>query len=235
MQYREIVAVTGLGGLFHLLATKSDGAIVRSLADDTTKFIPSRLHNVTPLESIEIYTTGSNVRLHEVLQKMKDSDTPKPDGKKSNAEEIRTYFLTVFPDIDGDRVYTSDMKKMLKWFDILHGADLLDFSAMNAAQDDQGDGAAEGTPEDTTSMPAEGDTQLSEHNTEGDTDMPLVEDGDGAKPAKKARAKKADAGDEDEAEKAAKKSAVKKQAETGEDDTEPTPKKTAKKKKDGES
>src|SRR4051812_24678907 len=114
MQYREIVSVTGLGGLYHLLSTKSDGAIVRSLADNTTKFISSRQHNVTPLESIEIYTTGQNVRLHEVLQKMKESDKARPDAKGSS-NAIRSYFLEVYPDMDDDRVYTSDMKKMLKW------------------------------------------------------------------------------------------------------------------------
>src|ERR1044072_9288706 len=108
MQYREIVAVTGLGGLYQLLSTKGDGAIVRALADNASKFISSRQHNVTPLESIEIYTTGQNVRLHEVLQKMKDSETARPDAKAS-PDDIRGYFRTVYPDMDEDRVYTSDM------------------------------------------------------------------------------------------------------------------------------
>src|SRR6478736_5210950 len=136
MQYREIVAVTGLGGLFQLLATKSDGAIVRSLADNTTKFIPSRLHNVTPLDSIEIYTTGNNVRLHEVLQKMKEQTVSKPDAKKAGTDAIRAYFKEIFPAMDEERVYSSDMKKMLKWYEILDGASLLDFSAMTTAEED---------------------------------------------------------------------------------------------------
>src|ERR1700761_8607225 len=109
MEYREIVAVTGLGGLFQLLATKSDGAIVRNLADKTTKFISARLHNVTPLESIEIYTTGDNVRLHEVFQKMKDQEetTPLADAKAADSKTIVHYFKTVFPEIDDERVYVS--------------------------------------------------------------------------------------------------------------------------------
>jgi hypothetical protein len=52
MEYREIVAITGLTGLYQLLTTKSDGAIVRNIADKSTKFISARQHNVTPLESI---------------------------------------------------------------------------------------------------------------------------------------------------------------------------------------
>ena len=78
MEYREIVAVTGLSGLFQLMATKSDGAIVKNLADKSTKFISARLHNVTPLGSIEVYTTGDNVRLHYVFQQMQEHEATTP-------------------------------------------------------------------------------------------------------------------------------------------------------------
>lgn len=133
MDYREIVAVTGLGGLFQLLATKSDGAIVRNLADKTTKFISARLHNVTPLESIEVYTTGDNVRLHNVFQKMKDSTIARIDGKMADNNAVKAYFKGVFPEFDEERVYVSDMKKMLKWFEILQENDLLNFENIDAA------------------------------------------------------------------------------------------------------
>jgi hypothetical protein len=129
MQYREIVAVTGLSGLFQLLSTKSDGAIVRSVSDKTTKFISARQHNVTPLESIEVYTTGDNVRLQVVFQKMKDNaGTHAPSAvNSSDAKAIKAYFKNIFPEFDEERVYVSDMKKMLKWFEILNGNDLLNF------------------------------------------------------------------------------------------------------------
>ncbi len=224
MQYREIVAVTGLGGLFQLLATKSDGAIVRSLADNTTKFIPSRLHNVTPLDSIEIYTTGNNVRLHEVLQQMKEQTTARPDAKKGSVDSIRAYFKEVFPTMDEERVYSSDMKKMLKWYEILDGAKLLDFSAITAEAESETD----------TAMPAEGDAQMSEHEKGADVkQLSLIEEGE-EKPAKKARAKKAAASDASGEEKPAKKTAARKKADDSEEDGE-APKKTAKaKKKDAE-
>jgi hypothetical protein len=129
MQYREIVAVTGLSGLFQLMSTKSDGAIVRSVSDKTTKFISARQHNVTPLESIEVYTTGDNVRLQVVFQKMKDNaGTHAPAAvNSSDAKAIKAYFKNIFPEFDEERVYVSDMKKMLKWFEILNGNDLLNF------------------------------------------------------------------------------------------------------------
>ena len=132
MEYREIVAVTGLSGLYQLLATKSDGAIVRSLDDKSTKFISARVHNVTPLESIEIYTTADNVRLHEVLKKMQANEAAMPAGKAADNNAVKTYFKTAFPDFDEDRVYVSDMKKMLKWYEILKSNDLLHFEKQEA-------------------------------------------------------------------------------------------------------
>lgn len=136
MEYREIVAVTGIGGLFQLLSTKSDGAIVRNLTDKSTKFIPARVHNVTPIESIEIYTIDENVRLHVVLQAIKDSEktTALVDGKKADNQTIKTYFKTVFPALDEDRVYVSDMKKMLKWYELLKANDLLNFDNLNVQE-----------------------------------------------------------------------------------------------------
>lgn len=129
MEYKDIVSVTGIGGLFHLLATKSDGAVIRNISDNSTKFISARLHNVTPLESIEVYTTTDNVRLQEVFIKMQESEssTPPVDAKKASGDDIKNYFVTVFPDFDLERVYVSDMKKMLKWYQLLKEKDLLKF------------------------------------------------------------------------------------------------------------
>lgn len=128
MQYREIVAVTGLGGLFQLMASKQDGAIVRSLEDKSTRFVSSRVHNFTPLESIEVFTTGENVNLSEVFKAMQDQEakTPPLDAKADN-NAVKAYFKNVFPSFDEDRVYVSDMKKMVKWYVILKANDLLKF------------------------------------------------------------------------------------------------------------
>lgn len=137
MEYREIVAVTGIGGLFQLLNTKSDGAIVRNLEDKSTKFIPARIHNVTPIESIEIYTVEDNVRLNFVFQTMKDKETTIPlvDSKKATNVEIKAYFKEILPIIDEDRVYVSDMKKILKWYLLLKANDLLNFEEEKAVEE----------------------------------------------------------------------------------------------------
>jgi hypothetical protein len=117
MEYSRIVAVTGLPGLFEIVSSKTDGALVRSLEDKTTKFISSRIHNLSHLESIEVYTVRDNVNLVEVLNAMQSSKEPLPDGKDNKV--LRAYFEKVYPDLDFERVYSSDLKKMVKWFEVL--------------------------------------------------------------------------------------------------------------------
>jgi Domain of unknown function (DUF6852)/Domain of unknown function (DUF5606) len=117
MEYSKIVSVTGLPGLFELINTKSDGAVVRSLDDKTTRFASSRIHNFSHLETIEVYTVSDNVNLAEVFQAMEKASGSLPDTKDDDA--IRKYFEKVYGDIDFERVYNSDLKKMIKWFDVL--------------------------------------------------------------------------------------------------------------------
>lgn len=117
MEYNRIVAVTGLPGLYEIVSSKTDGALVRSLDDKTTKFISSRVHNLSHLESIEIYTVRDNVNLVEIFQAMQKSKATLPDVKDNKA--LKGYFEKVYPDMDFDRVYASDMKKMVKWFEVL--------------------------------------------------------------------------------------------------------------------
>jgi hypothetical protein len=117
MEYNRIVAVTGLPGLYEAISSKNDGAVVRSLDDQSTKFVSARIHNLSHLESIEVYTTGDNVSLGDVFTAMKASTMQLPDLKDNKA--VKQYFESVYPTLDFDRVYSSDMKKMIKWFEVL--------------------------------------------------------------------------------------------------------------------
>ncbi|MFT3932025.1 MAG: DUF5606 domain-containing protein [Chitinophagaceae bacterium] len=117
MDYSKIIAVSGLPGLHELISSKNDGAIVRSLDDKSTKFVSSRIHNFSHLESIEIYTVRDNVNLVDILQAMQKSKAALPDTKDNAA--VKKYFEGAYPDLDFERVYASDMKKIVKWFEIL--------------------------------------------------------------------------------------------------------------------
>ncbi len=122
MDYSKLVAVSGLPGLYELVSSKTDGAILRSLEDKSTQFAASRKHQFSQLESIEVYTTGENINLAEIFRVMGDSSEALPDAKDEKA--VKAYFQKVYPDLDLERVYPSDMKKMVKWFDVLRKNDI---------------------------------------------------------------------------------------------------------------
>lgn len=202
MQYREIVAVTGLGGLFQLVASKQDGAIVRSLEDKSTRFVSSRVHNFTPLESIEVFTTGENVNLAEVFKAMDEkAATFPPAAGKADNNAIKAYFKNVFPEFDEDRVYVSDMKKMVKWFGILKANDLLKFEEILT----EGEGEVEEVVEETAAP------EKKKKAAPAATEEAAAEVATEEKP-KKTRAKKAEKeeGEEGAEEKAPKKAKAKK-------------------------
>ena len=103
MDYNKIVSVTGLAGLYELLSSKSDGAVVRSLEDNSTKFVSTRLHNFSHLESIEVFTIKSagdgNINLAELFEAMKKS-TEKMPGSTDDNKVLKAYFEKVYPDLD---------------------------------------------------------------------------------------------------------------------------------------
>ena len=117
MEYSKIIAVSGLPGLYELINSKNDGAIIRSLEDKSTRFASSRVHNFSHLESIEVYTTGENVNLVEIFEAIDKAGGSLPDSKDNDA--IKKYFEKVYPDLDFEKVYSSDLKKMVKWYDVL--------------------------------------------------------------------------------------------------------------------
>ncbi len=203
MEYGKIIAVTGLPGLFELVSSKSNGAIVRSLEDQSTRFVASRVHNFSHLESIEVYTVRDNINLVEVFIAMSNSNEPFPDVKDVNA--LKSYFQKVYPDLDFERVYSSDLKKMVKWFGILksNNIELKSYDEAEAAE------AAEATP-------------VVEEVAEKTEEAPK-------KAAKKTAARKTAAKEEGEEKPAAPKKAAKKKATAEKTEESAAPKKAAKK------
>jgi len=122
MEYGKLVSVTGLPGLFELLSSKADGGVVKSLEDKSTKFVSTRVHQFSHLESIEVFTTADNVNLVDVFTAMAASTEKMP--AEGDAAAVKKYFEKVYPTMDFARVYASDMKKMVKWFGILKANDV---------------------------------------------------------------------------------------------------------------
>lgn len=120
MRFREITAITGMGGLFKMESQKASGLIVTSLTEGWTKFVSNREHLFSPLENIAIYTDDDTVELLEVmLLAYAQKDTNPPADAKADNATISAYFEKVLPQYDRERVHISDIKKFIKWFAIL--------------------------------------------------------------------------------------------------------------------
>jgi len=162
MEYSKLISVTGIGGLFELVASKADGAIVRALEDNSTKFISSRQHSFSHLESIEVYTQRENVNLVDVFKAMEASKAALPSEKDPAA--IKKYFEKVYPDMDFERVYPSDMKKMVKWFSILKKNSVEIKLAEEAVENDESNAATE---EATDNEPVAAEVVVEEEEATG--------------------------------------------------------------------
>ena len=120
MEYSKVISVVGMPGLYELVVAKTDGAIVRSLEEKVTRFVSARTNQSSQIANIEVFTIRDNVNLVEVFQAMQANTEAIPSEKDPKA--VKAYFEKVYPDMDFDRVYASDMKKMVKWFVILKAA-----------------------------------------------------------------------------------------------------------------
>jgi Domain of unknown function (DUF5606) len=211
MDYSKIIAVSGLQGLHELISSKNDGAIVRSLDDKSTKFVSSRIHNFSHLESIEIYTVRDNVNLVDILLAMQKSSKALPDTKDNAA--IKKYFEAVYPDLDFERVYSSDMKKIVKWFEILLANKIeIKLSEPVAEEEAQEEAVEEKAPVVKEKAAAKAPKAAKEEPAE-------------EAPKKKAAPKKKEAAAEEAPEKPAKKAAVKAPKAPKEEVKEEAPKK----------
>jgi hypothetical protein len=126
MNLEDFVAVSGLPGVYKMAANRSNGLIVEDLDSGKRKFVSARKHQFTPLASIGIYTLDDTEELDTIFKTMiNKSATVAPIPHNSKPAEVISYFKEILPDYDEDRVYLSDMKKVIKWFNFLNERNLL--------------------------------------------------------------------------------------------------------------
>jgi hypothetical protein len=126
MNIDEILAVSGLPGLYRILANRHNGLVVEDLETKTKRFCSVRKHQFTPLGSVAIYRELDTIQLTEIFKRMHEQreDLSIPSMKNSS-QEIMEYFEEIVPDYDRDRVHISDMKKVIKWYTYLSRHDIL--------------------------------------------------------------------------------------------------------------
>lgn len=136
-----------MGGLFKMESHKPSGLIVTSLTEGWTKFVSNREHLFSPLDNISIYTANDTVELLDVMLKAYEqkSSNPPVDAKSDNAT-LSAYFEKVLPEYDREKVHISDIKKFIKWFQILDEKGILATEIEEKAKEE----AAAKTEETTT-------------------------------------------------------------------------------------
>lgn len=130
MNLEPYIAVSGEGGLFKLVTSKSSGLVLEHIDTGKSSFYSMRKHEFTPLGTVAIYTLGGTVPLVDVFKTMKEKKEALPVvSHKAEKHEIEQYVESVLPDYDEDRVNLSDMKKLVKWFTFLDSRGLLEDSS----------------------------------------------------------------------------------------------------------
>lgn len=125
---KGILAISGQSGLFKMLSEAKNSIIVESL--ETQKKMPVySTSKVSSLEDIAIFTEKGDMPLKEVFKAIYEKENGgEAISHKSSANELKSYFEKIVPDFDKDRVYVSDIKKVLLWYNLLREKEMLDFS-----------------------------------------------------------------------------------------------------------
>ena len=134
MELKDVISVSGMSGLYKVVAQSKNGLIVESLTDE--KRMPvSATQRVSSLVDIAVFTKKEDLPLREVLKKIHETDGGKLNvDPKGDAKVLKEYFKKIVPDFDEERVYPSDIKKILTWYELLNGK--VDFNAKEESDDE---------------------------------------------------------------------------------------------------
>ncbi len=125
---KDILSIGGYSGLYKFISQGRNGIIVESL-ETKQRMNANTTAKISALEDIAIFTYEEDIPLKDVLKKIYDKENGKEAiNHKSSANELKSYMSEVLPEYDEDRVYVSDIKKLVNWYNILQKFELLDFS-----------------------------------------------------------------------------------------------------------
>lgn len=142
MSIEKILAISGKPGLYALKVQTRTGFVAESLIDGKKMTVGLR-SNVSLLSEISVYTYDGEVRLAEVFRNIavKEDEGPSLSHKEDNAK-LESYFREVLPEFDEERVYASDIKKILNWYNMLQAKGLVSKEAPVAKEDAAAEEAA---------------------------------------------------------------------------------------------
>lgn len=136
MTLDKIIAISGKPGIYELKTQTRGGFLTESLVDGKKLSVGLR-HNVSVLSEIAIYTTTAEMPLREVFEKIKEKENGEQTiSHKVSKDELEEYFFNLIPDYDEDRVYASDIKKVVQWYNILQRKGMTDFSETTSDEEE---------------------------------------------------------------------------------------------------
>lgn len=141
MALKDILAISGKGGLFKFISQGRNGIIVESLSDNRRSHIPATA-KISALEDIAIFTEEKELPLQDVFKVIIEKEDKGPAiDHKSKPDDLKKYMEEIVPDYDRDKVYVSDIKKLLNWYNILHELEMLDVVLQEDEEEKEGEEA----------------------------------------------------------------------------------------------
>ena len=135
MKISEILAVAGKPGLFKVLASGSASIVVESMIDQKRSSVPGTAR-VSNLADITMYTASEDVPLRDILNRIHDAQKGEAGpSHKDGAQMIRDFVDGIVPELDHDRVYQSDLKKLVQWYNLLVGQSAFPLEAPEGAEE----------------------------------------------------------------------------------------------------
>jgi hypothetical protein len=137
MKISDVLAISGKPGLFKILASSPKNLVVESMIDGKRSSIPGSLR-VSSLSDITMYTTNEDVPLREILKSMFDKNKGKPALSHNAApQEVKDFIDSVVDNLDHGRVYASDLRKLVQWYNLLISQKALPFEVEEEKKDDK--------------------------------------------------------------------------------------------------
>lgn len=139
MKISDVLAISGKPGLFKILASSPKNLVVESMIDGKRSSIPGSLR-VSSLSDITMYTTNEDVPLREILKSMFDKNKGKPALSHNAApQEVKDFIDSVVDNLDHGRVYASDLRKLVQWYNLLISQKALPFEVEEEKKEDKDD------------------------------------------------------------------------------------------------
>jgi hypothetical protein len=126
MKLKDILSISGHSGLFQYISQGRNGIIVEGL-EDKKRLNAYSHYKVSTLSDIAIFAESGEINLKVILKKIAEKqENGQAISAKSPDKELKSYFEEILPDYDRERVYTSDIKKVISWYNLLQKLNLLE-------------------------------------------------------------------------------------------------------------